>query len=94
MWLMRRLISLCWAQTPDCFVFLGCGSILLNKVVLIVTVYLTSLLKSTIHYANTSMQYTAIFHDCKNVNFQMKIYNIFLIFAQNIDCGYMLERPS
>ena len=23
------------------------------------------------HYANTSVQYTAIFHDCKNVNFQM-----------------------
>ena len=23
------------------------------------------------HYENTSMQYTAIFHDCKNVNFQM-----------------------
>ena len=36
------------------------------------------------------MQYTAIFHGCKNVNFQMKNYNIFLIFAQNIDCGYTL----
>ena len=23
------------------------------------------------HYANTPMQYTAIFHGCKNVNFQM-----------------------
>ena len=31
------------------------------------------------------MQYTAIFHGCKNVNFPMKNYNIFLIFAQNID---------
>ena len=40
------------------------------------------------HYTNTPMQYTAIFHGCKNVNFQMKNYNIFLIFAQNIDCGY------
>ena len=39
------------------------------------------------------MQYTAIFHSCKNVNFQMKNYNIFLIFAQNIDCGYILEPP-
>ena len=39
------------------------------------------------------MQYTAIFHGCKNVNFQMKKYNVFLIFAQNIDCGYMLEPP-
>ena len=23
----------------------------------------------------------------------MKIFDIFLIFAQNIDCGYMLEPP-
>ena len=37
------------------------------------------------------MQYTAIFYGCKNVNLQMKNYNIFLIFAQNIDCGYTLE---
>ena len=47
----------------------------------------------TKHYANTPMQYTAIFHGCKNVNFQMKEYNIFLIFAQNIDCGYTLDPP-
>ena len=40
------------------------------------------------------MQYIAIFHGCKNVNFQIrKKYNIFLIFAQNIDCGYTLEPP-
>ena len=26
-------------------------------------------------------------------NFQMKIFDIFLIFAQNIDCGYTLELP-
>ena len=45
------------------------------------------------HYANMSVQYTAIFHGCKNVNFQMKKYNIFQIFAQNIDCGYTLEPP-
>ena len=32
------------------------------------------------YYANTSMQYTAIFHGCKNVNFQMKNYNTFLAF--------------
>ena len=38
------------------------------------------------------MQYTAIFHGCKNVNFQMKKYNIFLIFAQNIDCVYTCFR--
>ena len=33
-----------------------------------------------IHYANTPMQYTAIFHGCKNVNFQMKNYNIYFSF--------------
>ena len=33
------------------------------------------------HYTNTPMQYTALFHDCKNVNFQMKN---FIIFSQNI----------
>ena len=46
------------------------------------------------HYANMSVQYTAIFHGCKNVNFQMKFFDIFLIFAQNIDCGYTLEPPQ
>ena len=33
------------------------------------------------HYANMSVQYTAIIHGCKNDNFQMKIFDIFLIFA-------------
>ena len=41
-----------------------------------------------------SMQYTAIFHGCKIDNFQMKIFHMFLIFAQNIDCGYTLEPPQ
>ena len=31
------------------------------------------------------MQYTAIFHGCKNSNFQMKICDSFLIFAQNTE---------
>ena len=48
----------------------------------------------TDHYANMSVQYTAIFHGCKNDNFQMKFFDIFLIFAQNIDCGYTLEPPQ
>ena len=26
-------------------------------------------------------------------NFQLKNFDIFLIFAQNIDCGYTLEPP-
>ena len=33
------------------------------------------------------------FHGCKNDNFQMKNGDVFLIFAQNIDCGYTLEPP-
>ena len=37
------------------------------------------------HYENTPMQYTAIFHGCKNDNFQMKNCDTFLIFAQNIE---------
>ena len=49
--------------------------------------------ESHFHYANTPMQYTAIFHGSKNVNFQMNVLNIFLMFAQNIDYGYTLEPP-
>ena len=41
-----------------------------------------------------SVQYTAIFHGFKNDNFQMKLFDIFLIFAQKIDCGYTLEPPQ
>ena len=33
------------------------------------------------------MQYTEIFIGVKNENFQQKTFGIFLIFAQNIDCG-------
>ena len=40
------------------------------------------------------MQYTEIFHSCKNDKFQMINCNIFLIFAQNIDHGYTLEPPQ
>ena len=49
------------------------------------------------HYANMSVQHTAIFHGCKNDNFQLTFFfmSFFfrLIFAQNIDCGYRLEPP-
>ena len=34
-----------------------------------------------LHYENMPMQYIAIFYGCKNDNFQMKIFVIFLIFA-------------
>ena len=53
-----------------------------------------SLPKAVIHYEITPMQHTAIFHGCKNYNFQMKIFDFFLIFAQNIYCGYTLESPQ
>ena len=39
------------------------------------------------------MQYTAIFHGCKNLNFQMKKCDFFS-FAKNIDRGYTLEPPQ
>ena len=46
------------------------------------------------HYENTPMLYTVIFQGCKKDNFHMKKSDIFLIFAQNIDCGYALEPPQ
>ena len=39
------------------------------------------------------MQYTVIFLSCKKENFIGKKFDIFLIFAQNIYCGYTLEPP-
>ena len=45
------------------------------------------------HYDKTPIQYTVIFHGCKNDYFQMKNCDIFLIFAQNIDRGNKLEPP-
>ena len=37
------------------------------------------------------MQYTEIFLALKIENFQLKKFDSFLIFAQNVDCGYTLE---
>ena len=39
------------------------------------------------------MQNTEIFKVVKIENYQWKMFDIFLIFAQNIDCGYTLEPP-
>ena len=39
------------------------------------------------------MQSMEIFLALKIENFQLKMFDIFLIFAQNIDCGYTLEPP-
>ena len=45
------------------------------------------------HYENLPMQYTEIFLPVKIEKFHWIFKNIFLIFAQNIDCGYTLEPP-
>ena len=42
---------------------------------------------NTLHYANTPMQYTAIFPGCKIVNFQMFFFFLNLIFAQTLIVG-------
>ena len=47
----------------------------------------------TFYYENLPMQYTQIFLALKIENFQLKNFDIFLIFAQNIDCRYTLEQP-
>ena len=47
-----------------------------------------SVTKCITHYENTPMQYTAIFHGCKNENFQLNFFDYFHILAQNIYCGY------
>ena len=39
------------------------------------------------------MQYTGIFSTLENEKFQQKIFDVFLNFAQNIDCRYTLEPP-
>ena len=41
------------------------------------------------HYENLPMQYTEI----KISKISLDVFDIFLIFAQNIDCGYSLEPP-
>ena len=41
-----------------------------------------ALFESAEHYENTAIQYTVIFHGCKNDYFQKKNCDSFLIFAQ------------
>ena len=45
------------------------------------------------YYENLPMQYIEIVFGSKNENFHWKNFDIFLIFAQNIDYGYTLEPP-
>ena len=40
------------------------------------------------------VQYTEIFKVVKNENFQWKVLDIFLIFAQNIDYGYTVYAEA
>ena len=42
------------------------------------------------HYENLPMHHTENFFSKKKYQ---KMFDIFLIFAQNIDCGYTLEPP-
>ena len=42
-----------------------------------------------VHYENTPKQFTVV----QNENFQQNDFDIFNVFAQNIDCGYTLEPP-
>ena len=52
-------------------------------------VYHLRKLVNAFHYENLPMQYTENFFSSKNYN----NFDIFLIFAPNIDCGYKLEPP-
>ena len=46
--------------------------------------------RPTLHYyENLPMQYTEIFLALKIESIQVKNFDIFLSFAQNINCGYM-----
>ena len=48
---------------------------------------------SLLHYENLPMQHTENFRDVQIENVHSKNSEIFNVFAQNIDCGYMLEPP-
>ena len=45
------------------------------------------------HYENTPIQIQCKFYRWNYEIIKMKNCDIFLIFAQNIDCGYSLEPP-
>ena len=62
-----------------------CTTLLVRNALYTSFVVTTSVL---MHYENAPIQYTVIFHGCKNGYFQIKNCDIFLIFAQNIDRGY------
>ena len=50
-------------------------------------------MSTELHHENTFMQYINFSIVVKIENFLQKNFDIFLIFAQNINCGYTLEPP-
>ena len=46
------------------------------------------------YYANMSMQYTVIFHGCKNDNFQINFFYIFSYFCSKHRLWVHLEPPQ
>ena len=57
-----------------------CGDAYVQYVYIVYTKYQIAPSKAVVgvHYANMSVQYTAIFHGCKNDKYQMKILIFFL----------------
>ena len=47
-----------------------------------------------VHYANMSMHYVEILKAIKMIIFRLKKFDIFLIFAQNIDCWLHVTTAS
>ena len=68
--------------------FLCLGTFINNKVTKVITITLFVSLEEKFHFDNTPMQYPAFFNSVENGNFKMQNYDIFLIFALNIDRGY------
>ena len=54
----------------------------------------TNIFNQNITILNMPMQYAAIFLGWQNGNFQMNNFDIFLIFAQNIDRGIHIRTAS
>ena len=96
--------SICCRVTLSVFwTYLGLrisiGTVLSNSVSTMPT-NISSIISTSIYsslnryrYENSRMQYKDIFSAEKRENVSGKFFDIFNMFAQNIDCGYMLEPP-
>ena len=60
-------------------------------IIFIIVIRYTDSLSECNHYENLPMQYAESFFSCKKNEHFYRKNDIFLIFAQNIDCGYTLE---